>query len=47
MLMMLIGGIVRKGQYVLPVGDTSFEKGDRVIVVTAVKQIKKLEQILK
>jgi trk system potassium uptake protein TrkA len=43
----LIGGIVRDGEFVLPSGDTKFKKGDRVIVVTALKQITALTQIFK
>lgn len=43
----LIGGIVRDGQFILPSGDTKFKKGDRVIVVTALKQITALTQIIK
>lgn len=43
----LIGGIVREEKFILPSGDTKFRKGDRVIVVTALKQITALAQILK
>lgn len=43
----LIGGIVRDGKFILPSGDTKFKKGDRVIVVTALKQITALTQIFK
>ncbi len=43
----LIGGIVRDGKFILPSGDTKFRRGDRVIVVTALKQITALTQILK
>ncbi|MBE7083918.1 MAG: Trk system potassium transporter TrkA [Clostridiales bacterium] len=43
----LIGGIVRDEKFILPSGDTKFRKGDRVIVVTAIKQITALTQILK
>ncbi|MCQ2387037.1 MAG: Trk system potassium transporter TrkA [Clostridia bacterium] len=43
----LIGGIVRNGEYIFPDGNTVINKGDRVIVVTAVKQIAELGDILK
>ncbi len=43
----LIGGIVREDQFVLPSGDTAILEGDKVIVVTGVKQISKLDQIFK
>ena len=43
----LIGGIVREGSFILPTGETSLQNGDKVIVVTAVKQITELNQILR
>lgn len=43
----LIGGIVRGDEYVLPSGATELMEGDKVIVVTAVKSITELTQILK
>ena len=43
----LIGGIVRDGEFILPSGDTKFKKGDRVIVVTSLKQITALTQIFR
>lgn len=43
----LIGGIVRGKEYILPKGDSVLVAGDRVIVVSASKQITELEQILK
>ncbi len=43
----LIGGIIRGNEFILPSGDTAFFAGDRVIVVTAVKQITDLTQILR
>ncbi len=43
----LIGGIVREDEFILPSGETSLKKGDKVIVVTAVKQITELKQILR
>lgn len=43
----LIGGIVRDGAFILPTGDTEFSVGDKVIVITAVKQITDLSQILR
>lgn len=42
----IIGGIVRKGEYVLPTGNTTFESGDRVIVVAPIRTINKLKEIL-
>ncbi len=43
----LIVGIVRNGEYILPVGDSILLSGDEVIVVTAVRQITDLSQVLK
>ena len=43
----LLGGIVRNGEFILPGGDTAMYAGDRVIVVTASKQITDLTQILR
>ncbi len=43
----LIGGVIRGNEFILPSGDTSFLAGDRVVVVTAVKQITDLTQILR
>ncbi len=43
----LIGGIVRDDNFILPSGDTSIMEGDKVIVVTGVKQITELDQIFK
>ena len=43
----LIGGIVRGGEFILPDGETTMLAGDRVIVVTASKQITDLTQILR
>ena len=43
----LLGGIVRENQFVLPSGETKLQKGDKVIVVTAVRNITELSQILK
>ena len=43
----LVGGIVRGEEYVLPTGSSCLEVGDKVIVVTAVKSITELTQILK
>ena len=41
----LICGIVREGEYILPGGDTTFAVGDHVIVVSKGKHIDSLEQI--
>ena len=43
----LIGGIVRNNEFILPSGDSTLNVGDRVIVVTEAKQFTKLSQILK
>ncbi len=43
----LIGGIVRNGAFVLPTGSTEFAVGDKVIVVTSIKNITDLSQILR
>ena len=43
----LVGGIVRDKEFILPTGESAFKIGDRVIVVTAVKHITQLKQILK
>lgn len=43
----LVGGIVRGVEFILPTGNTWLEKGDKVIVVTAVKSITELSQILR
>ncbi|MBR2499329.1 MAG: Trk system potassium transporter TrkA [Clostridia bacterium] len=43
----LVGGIVRDKEFILPTGDTKLAYGDRVIIVTSVKHITGLRQILK
>lgn len=43
----LIGGIVRDGEYIFPSGDTCIKHGDKVIVVTTLKQINGLPDIFK
>jgi len=43
----LIGGIVRGGVFILPDGSSELKVGDKVIVVTAVRQITALGQILR
>ncbi len=43
----LIAGVIRNGEFILPVGDTTFEEGDNVLVVAAVKRIGELSQILR
>ena len=43
----LIGGVVRGEQFILPDGDTSLQAGDQVIVVTAEGEINELAEILK
>lgn len=44
---LLIGGIVRGNEFILPSGDSCMKIGDRVIVVSEAKQIGKLSQILR
>ena len=41
----LICGIVRDGEFILPSGDSTIETGDRVIIVTAFKQVTELSEI--
>ncbi len=43
----LIGGIVRNSEFILPSGETTMLLGDRVVVVTKSKQITDLTQILR
>lgn len=43
----LVGGIVRDGEYIFPSGNTCIKTGDKVIVVTTVKQIGGLSDIFK
>ena len=43
----LIGGIVRDNEFILPSGDSTLNVGDRVIVVSEEKQFTKLSQILR
>ena len=44
---LLIGGIVRGKEFILPSGDSKIQVGDRVIVVCEENRITKLSQILK
>lgn len=43
----LIGGIVRDNEFILPSGDSHLQVGDRVIVVSEQQRITKLSQILR
>ena len=43
----LLCGIVRGEEFILPSGDTTLLLGDKVLVVTAVKQVAELKQILR
>ena len=43
----LIGGIVRNGEFILPEGKTVIKNDDKVIILTIDKQITKLNQIIK
>ena len=42
----LIGGIVRNGEFILPEGKTTIKLNDKVIVLTIDKQITGLNQII-
>lgn len=42
----LVGGIVRGEEYIMPTGNSWLEKGDKVIVLTGAKNITELSQIL-
>ena len=44
---LLIGGIVRGKEFILPSGDTNIQVGDRVIVVCEERRVTALSQILK
>jgi Trk K+ transport system NAD-binding subunit len=43
----LVGGIVRDGEYMLPVGDSTIEIGDKVIIVAPTRKITELKEIIK
>lgn len=43
----LIGGVVRNGEFILPDGDTFLMQDDKVIIVTSAGKITELTQILK
>jgi trk system potassium uptake protein TrkA len=43
----LLGGIVRDGQFILPKGESSLIKGDKVIVVAGSRQINGLTEIFR
>ena len=43
----LLCGLVREGEFILPSGDTTLCEHDKVLVVTGVKQVTELNQILK
>ena len=43
----LLCGLVRDGVFILPSGDTSLQEHDKVLVVTGVKQVTELNQIVK
>lgn len=43
----LIGGIVRNGEFILPEGKTTIKLNDKIIVLTIDRQITELNQILK
>ena len=43
----LLCGVVREGEFILPSGDTALAVHDKVLVVTGVKQVTELDQILK
>lgn len=43
----LIGGVVRDGEFVLPTGETTLELDDRIIVIVPAREITELSDILK
>ena len=43
----LLCGVVREGEFILPSGDTALAVHDKVLVVTGVKQVTELDQIIK
>lgn len=43
----LLCGVVRDGEFILPSGETALAVHDKVLVVTGVKQVTELDQILK
>ena len=43
----LIGGIVRDGDFILPSGDSFIKTGDKIIIVTTEKQLTELSEIFK
>ncbi len=43
----LIGGVVRKDEFILPTGETKLEIGDKVIVVTSLSSVTELSQVVK
>lgn len=43
----LIGGIIRSGEFIVPRGNETLKVGDSVIVVSATKKVERLEGILK
>ena len=43
----LVGGIVRDGEFILPTGDSCLASGDKVIIVTSLKRITDVTEILK
>ena len=43
----LLFGVVRNGEFILPSGNTALAVHDKVLVVTGVKQVTELDQILK
>ena len=43
----LVGGIVRGGEYIFPSGDTCLQVGDKVIVVTTIKQIGGMPEVFR
>ena len=43
----LLCGVVRDGEFILPSGETTLNVHDKVLVVTGVKQVTELDQILK
>ena len=43
----LVGGVVRNGEFILPTGETTLELNDKIIVIAPARQITELADVLK